>query len=810
MTMSLNVQWIPVGDRSSNYQWNESDRNNRKLKRRTLFETGTMREQQSRQAVTPPSSDYTDAYLSAFAPKPIPTKHIYQLTTPLFTNVTPIPFVPTRTHLSTDNSIGTSKTRLTNINHTQTSHAFDTVVPSFPSSSSTYDISTQDESFSSAQSSLSETQTLNSNDLTSFPNTEPSSSTDPTASRSELPSENILKPAPVSSMQSYPSATTTATSSLPSLTISTYKPSVSFQSAPLSFSDDIDDSSTSKQKLLPSSDTERPIKRPETLLFQHDEDIRSSSIKKPSPILTPLLESPMPHVQSKIEAEHPLTEDLSTASSRPIEIFENTITKYDSLISQISDILAGVSPLNPTMTSISPSKSVLDYDFSSNGSPILQPKRIELQPSEQSTTSVRNTYIQRIKAGDLIRDDSYDKLITAITDLDNEMTPPPDTQMPSLTEEMKEETNTSSFDDHQTPSLLDETKEGTEISLKDEQQLLSVVEREKDEHLISSISPSDISTNEIPSLNETKLEQETVVDVQSKNETLVDSNEFIQPQTGLLSNVRNDEAITQEPIVFHSEVTSTKNDKKRVMWGETIIHIEDDESSSYQSLSEESYSSETAKVIATEQRLTSNESTTVVKQDMDTSISNEKIVSDEPNTPQDVIEPASIDDQEEIIEQQIKSSRSSETSSSFSDSVDPETTSSDLDESRTSQDEQVTSSRNSPNSQFVPAIDSSITDTFTFDERSNTISDMINEENSTEQVEETEFNKTKTTTQLIDNTEKETNTSANDSLTISLLPIIVSPIDTLADVISTRYISSDVYHGYLGEHTQFTEVNKIF
>ena len=52
------------------------------------WSTSTRRPLQiSETAITPPSSDYTDAYLAAFAPKPIRVRHLQRLTTPAFVPV---------------------------------------------------------------------------------------------------------------------------------------------------------------------------------------------------------------------------------------------------------------------------------------------------------------------------------------------------------------------------------------------------------------------------------------------------------------------------------------------------------------------------------------------------------------------------------------------------------------------------------------------------------------------------------------------------------------------------------------------------
>ncbi|CAF5148690.1 unnamed protein product, partial [Rotaria sp. Silwood1] len=131
------------------------------------------------------------------------------------------------------------------------------------------------------------------------------------------------------------------------------------------------------------------------------------------------------HIKTNIDPEQTPTDELLTISSKPIQILENTINEYDSLINQISDILATVSPLSSTVSSMSPGQSVLDYEFTADGSPILKRKNIESQLSEQPIVSITNMNRQHEKAKYLIRDDSYDKIIIAMEDLDSELTPPP-------------------------------------------------------------------------------------------------------------------------------------------------------------------------------------------------------------------------------------------------------------------------------------------------------------------------------------------------------------------------------------------------
>ncbi|CAF4201248.1 unnamed protein product, partial [Adineta steineri] len=564
--------------------------------------------------------------------------------------------------------------------------------------------------------------------------------TNPAMYRSTSPDENAYKPI---------SPTTITTSSLPLST----KSSILFQYAPSMPLKEMNKSNINEHNILSSLDNEKRIERPETLLFQHDEDIHSFSLKNLTPIITP---SP---IESRIEPEHPLADELTIAASKPIEILENTITKYDSLINQISDILATVSPLSSTVSSMSPNKSVLDYELSADGSPILHHKRIE------SPTSTRNAYMQRMKTKHMIREDSYDKIVVAIKDLDNEITPPSDVKTSSLTERINEETELLSDDELEKNSSLDENKKEIETLLRNIQQLSTIIENEKDEH------------------------------------------QYTRSQTELLSNVLNDETTIQKANLAYDEVTSDNKD--------------DAESSSNQNLIEELYPSNISKesssivnqqpdisifnkTISNDEKIITLSSTPddqhIVKEDVarlpttSTNYANEKLTSEIVNNKQGCqketsIEPQissinttnhhvaasdSIDSQTNFIEKQIKSISSLDTTANVLDSTDRQTPLLNSNASRTSQDKQTLNSRDSFNR------DKFLTD---------------------EQTKEIKSNEVETITQPVDNTECEDRLLTNES--ISLPPNIESPIDTLANSISSRYISSDVYHGYLGERTQY-------
>ncbi len=735
--LPLHVQWLPAVERSNTYRWTPSDIDNRTLKTKTFFENKAIREQPQPKAVTPPSSDYTDAYLSAFAPKPIPTKRYYRIAAPVFANVAPI-----KTHFSIENSIRTSQTRFNPISTIQTSNLVDRVVSSSPNASSTYSPSLIPDISTTYIQSSSPPETV----IHVPP--QPSPPTVSTTGQSEAPLENVLL------RQS-------------SSTMSTYKPSVAFQSAPASSANNIHPSSTNEQVVLPSS----KIERPETLLFQHDEDIQASSIEKPSPIITPLLESPITRIDSTVEPERIPSDELSIVASKPIEIMENTLDKYDSVIDQISEILASVSPLSSTVSSMSPGKSVLDYELTADGSPILQRKHTEPQLSQPLTT-VRNTNIQRVKVRHLIREDSYDKIRTAIADLDNELSPPPEVQTITTTvieeepeepttsatsEQLREEAKESSFDKQQTPPLLTEKKEDVEITSADEQQILSSTEWDENERPISPLSPSDISTNEAP----------------PSNEIVSNIPEFVHQQTDLLSILPSVKT-AEETGESNDEDTSSKKSEKHVTWGEPVVTNEEDESSSSLSWTEESNSFEAPVTTARKDYFINDEAGPFTEQPISASTMIEESTVDDQFHPPPTDELLRPNDQQitsidpnflsiHSITRKFESSSSPDRSSSFSDSVDRQTTSSDLDDSRSSDDEPILSSK-SPETASRHA---SITQT---DDK---IADL----------EET---------------------------TLTSLPMIQSPINTLADSISTRFTSSDVYHGYLGDHTPFIEVSEIF
>ena len=670
--ISLNVQWIPVDDRSGTYQWKGNDVSGQKVKTVTFFGTGGMRgQQQPTKAVTPPGSDYTDAYLSAFAAKPIPTRHVHRLSTAVFDNSAPIPLKPTTIPISTTSSIKTSQTRFvnvndiqnpssferstptpsdrssnyspsfvaperstayepfsrtqyssphsqtrsTNANDLQTSSSFERSIPTPSDRSSTYspsfapEKSTTYESISRTQYSPPQSQTFTSNyatlvrspvstmtttpipsvdnqrTYTTFHNySRPVISTYSPPSRSEKTCfESIYKPLPPYSFQAYPPSSGYSAFLPPLSTGLSATPYVPFSSAPITSSFSSTRSSTNERTVLPAPTSEKPLDRPETLLFQHDEDLRSPSrIEKPSPLLTPSPQSPMIREEVKVPSGPSASEESSSVTSEPIRILESTLSKYDSLINQISEVLASVSPLSSTISSMSPGKSVLDYQLSSDSSPVLPHRRLDSEPSQSSTTP-KSSDTQRTRESHLIREDSYDKIVTVMSDLDRNLISPSDTQksssireesddddiktpaiedyrMPSIREEENLKSNTPSLDELQ---YLSETKQETEPSSFSEHPTMAGAEDQKQEEiqaestveetkpsLVEELKTSNIDESQVPS--EIKKEQEDEIKA-----PVIDEKEFVS------TTEEEKNQTTKISITSESEILLTTEEGKK-------------------------------------------------------------------------------------------------------------------------------------------------------------------------------------------------------------------------------------------------------
>ena len=789
--------------------------NSRKVKTVTYFGTGEMRGQQTK-VTTPPGSDYTDAYLSAFASKPIPTRHVNRLSTAVFANATPIPLKPTSVPLSSSSFTKTSETRLSNTNKSDTFSSWEQPTPSGSASaadrsspfSSSFIASKPSayEPFSTTQYSSPQSQTFTTSystllrsppsplmttpisnataqrSYTTFSNrSQPSPSIFPTTSRADSPYDNLYKPLPPYSVQAYPPATTYTTSLLSpastSSTGSTYKPYVPFQSAPWSSS--FISSSTGSRISPTTSYNERSIDRPETLSFRYSEDLRPSTLErtppKPSP---PSSDSPATPTDLKIDSERTQTDDLSAVASKPIEILEKTISKYDSLINQISEVLASVSPMSSTISSLSPGKNVLDYQFSSDDSPTLQQRDIEDDSSLHSTAIQQSTASQRRQASHMIREDSYDKIVTAISDLDTELTslsevvpsaPVEDDSLSSAPPEVKEQAKTSSTDEERQPVLSDikeeelesssVVQEETNIPATDEQLTSSPVVLENEEAKEVALPDVIPSTSDhvvgVTEENEEKAAAPPTIEEETKEDALA-SESRPETETSVVTSTSNEETQLDD-----SEASANKRNGKHVTWSESVVdneedEDEDEESSLQQSLVEQSTDSEV--VLAT------------------------PADSDE----QQVSITDTIESQIDHDQQPIRPSSPIQSVSTVFDSTD----------------EQQTASEGIQPQSSIELLSTSIVD-------SPQELEPIREEVSPPIVAETTHNDNDVVdaNQRPEVVESKEEVTANEQAVESTGVTILSPIDTLADSVTTRFISSDVYHGYLGEHVNSVTVS---
>ncbi|UJR26172.1 hypothetical protein I4U23_007516 [Adineta vaga] len=654
--ISLNVQWIPVNDRIGTYQWNENDNNSinssnnysRKVKTVTFFGTGEMRGQQQPKAVTPPSSDYTDAYLSTFASKSIPKRHIHRLSTSIFANSAPIPLKPTNIPIFTSSSMKPSQTYFDTIHNNQRSTTF--TKPTLPSSSGSFTYSesyipektTSYEPFSSKQYFSPESQTFTSNYSTSL-RSPTSTSTFSSFNRLETAYESIYKPMAPYSVQSYPPSnidTTLFDSTLSTQSSYTsYKP---FESTPLLTSSNINQFNTIERTISPTPNVEKPLSRPETLLFQPDEDIRTSLVTKPSPFVNPSPETPATDVISQIEKESASTGNLVDAASAPIRILENTLNKYDSLINQISEVLASVSPLSSTISSMSPGKSVLDYQLSSDDSPTLPNQRIENQLSQQS----------QAKSNHLIREDSYDKIVTAISDLDTEILSPSDTQNKpvSIDEDIKrsplakhqtlpgveEEKNEVS----QTISTTKESEEESETEVSSTPQHTLTTTEKKDENVTDISTDEQVEETKAPIIDQSKTES---LFTQEKKEEETTTSTFADDQQTTIKNQEESTADKKEDEQQILSLTSTHQEESKDLQMEPIE--EQDEATTVVSTNEQQVSSASKDEQVEEKK--EETATTTFADDQQTTVKNqEESTADKKEDEQQVLSTASTHQEE--------------------------------------------------------------------------------------------------------------------------------------------------------------------
>ena len=148
------------------------------------------------------------------------------------------------------------------------------------------------------------------------------------------------------------------------------------------------------------------------------------------------------------------------------------------------------------------------------------------------------------------------------------------------------------------------------------------------------------------------------------------------------------------------------------------------------------------------------------------------------------------------IQLQAKSSNSLEKLSHLSNSVNQQSTSSNINESRSKPDTQVDTSRGSPGIQFVFCTSSSRQNTSCIDKRSAKISDIISQECSYQLDEEIELTTIETSAAVAHDTGSEPQVPTIEGMILA----IVSPIGTLTNLSSNCYMSSDAYYGHLGAH----------
>ncbi|CAF1588435.1 unnamed protein product, partial [Adineta ricciae] len=832
--ISLNVQWIPANDRSGAYQWSEYNGSGshyaRKVKTVTFFGTGEMRGRQlPSKAITPPSSDYTDAYLSTFASKPIPARHTQHLSTSVFTNSAPVPLKPTITPIFTSSLPKTSETRFDTMTSSQVSTASDkpTLFPSTGSftysSSFIPERSTTCEPFSSTQYSSPKSQTYTSSNSTSLHSStlpsattytnlssstvdsqpsyrtlpsrsEPSTTASPNFNRFETVYESVYKPMAPYSVQSYPPSNIHTTLFAASSKTLPSTPYVPFQSTPST----VDQSVTMTERIIsPTPKVEKSISRPETLLFQPDEELQSSLITQPSPIANPSPETPVSGVISKVERESAATNELISAASAPIQILENTLNKYDSLINQISEVLASVSPLSSTISSMSPGKSVLDYQLSSDDSPTVPNQRLETQLSQSARTDVTS---QTEKSSHMIREESYDKIVTAMSDLDTDISSQVDAH--KLSTSIEEETHTHS-DVKQLPSSAEEPEE------------------EEEEQTVSEVSQTMPTTKEsekeeqqsAPSTKQTLLIQ-TEEKVEETNDSLTDQSEVQSTSDQPLSStVPQDQEDSQDLQTTSTqeeqhEGTTTVSGEKEILAGEqtqtevppTEAKIDEIESAPA-ALPERLSQVVQSDISTSEDQQTDLLSSTpegismidAAEQTLDDGTSGRKFAK------RVTWDEAVVDNGDE--ENSLTQSLTEETSTSEQTMitvVDDQSTPTDQPSIESPTDLPLNTSEQvyspSPtNTQSPSTDDSSKEDTFT-----------INEVSQSESTDSSDKRQMKTFEQISENVSSQSDELITEEPTSISQSVTRSSIDTLADAVANRFISSDVYHGCQGDHQQYS------
>ena len=103
------------------------------------------------------------------------------------------------------------------------------------------------------------------------------------------------------------------------------------------------------------------------------------------------------------------------------------------------------------------------------------------------------------------------------------------------------------------------------------------------------------------------------------------------------------------------------------------------------------------------------------------------------------------------------------------------------------------------NTQSPSTDDSSKEDTFT-----------INEVSQSESTDSSDKRQMKTFEQIPENVPSQFDELITEETTSISQSVTLSPIDTLADAVANRFISSDVYHGCQGDHHQYSSVSDLF
>lgn len=555
-TVSLNIQWVPVPQRSGIYQLSGNGVS-RKSKTVTFFGTGEMRGQQTN-ATTPPSSDYTDAYLSVFAPKPTPSNnYVKESKASFFTSVTPVPLKPLSVPLSRPSRSSTIETRLTTNFTNKDVPKYSDIGDASLSTKSTSNISTDFDSrksinYSSVSTtpySLSSTSTFTSNYSTSLVSPSSSSSarsisptvtSKPSTSVHSRPTEtistvnredkaygNIYRPLPAYSVEAYPPTSTITTTSLSSLSSTLshtkYVPNVSFQAAPFA---SINLNNVNNQTTLSTSKVEKIFERPESLIVQQStsENIRSN--------------------------------DDIAKSSKSIETLESTIKKYDTLISEISEVLASVSPLSSTVSSLSPSKSLLDYSISSENSPTRQQITGDDDSIGDLPSAVINLGSKRGSGDHLIREDSYEKIVTVLSDLEQESVP---------------STGTSSTIQVEHENILSSVVEQSELESEKYDETQNTQCNLEEEPLLQSNNIEATFIASIPSPIEYSEEQH---ETKSEISIVPDSTEQITLEDNL-TVLQTLETSAERAIETVNETEENKKNDKRVRWSDSVVDNED-------------------------------------------------------------------------------------------------------------------------------------------------------------------------------------------------------------------------------------------